>query len=305
MIVTILLCPRWRKKAHASHEQIDIASFWGEIETGFLYDDNIFQVKDGKESDMIWESNLSLSYLPKEIKWSARAIFDRYRKNNELNYVYYEVGMERPFGQRNYGSVVLHLSPSALLDKQDPNREPFSLESYGFSATVDRNTDRIGNIGINFSYTRLDYGAPFNAKDTNILSLSPSLFYRMGDYWRFLAEVTYEKGDAQGGFILTDIPDDISYTALAASFKIVYQVRENTRLRFRYKIRKKRFSTEGADAFHKDRNDANHALYAEIQYNPVEKVSVFSRIDRLWRNSNLDFVAFNETRWMLSVAYRF
>jgi len=309
MIAVLVLClssfTAGEDKAFANHEPNTSKPWSGRLESGFIHDSNIFQVRGNKESDLIWESALTVSYRPNTIKWSGKGIFDRYRKNSDLDYSTYELGGEAPFGKREYGSLFFFFSPSASLDKQDPNRDPFALKSYGFNAAVDHDTDRFGNIGLTFFYTRLDYGAPFDAKDTDILGFGPSIFYRPNTLWHLYGEYTYEVGSARGGEIPVNFPDDISYEAQVLSLKVTRQMTDNTNLRLRYRLRQKHFTTNGADVFHSGRRDNNHSLYTEIKYFAIEKVAVYGRVERIWRRSNDDFVSFDENRFTVSLAYAF
>ena len=300
--------PLWAQETETNA----IRPWWGELETGLIYDGNILQDKDQKESDIIWESIISLAYKPDVVKWSGLAIFDQYRKNTELSYSYYEVGAERPFGDRAYASLFLHVSPTAPLDKEDPNRPdraPFSLGSHGISLSADRDSDNWGNMGFEISYTRLDYDAPFDAKDTHIITLKPSHFYRVNDLFNIFTEYSFEIGRARGGTVfggtVNSRQDDISYNAYAFSLKLTHLVSRKTKVRLRYKIRRKRFTANADDILHDGRKDTNRLLYAQLEHNLRENIQVLGRIDRLWRRSSDSRIEFSENRLMLSAAYLF
>ncbi len=289
----------------AAQGKDQVKTLWGEIETGLQYDSNILQTKNNEESDVIWESIISLAYRPDEVKWSGRAVFNQYQENDELDYSFFEIGGERPFGTQDYGSLFFNLSPTAPLDKQDPTRDPFELGSYGVSASFDRDTASLGNIGLALAYTKLDYESPFDAKDTDIISLGPSLFYRINDFWTFYSEYTYEWGDARTGTIPGGFRDDISYQAHALSLKIIHPLSTKTRIRLRYRIRKKRFTTGSDDTFHADREDTNHSLYGELQHSPIKHLLLISRAEYRLRDSTDTFVEFDENRFTFSIAYQF
>ena len=297
--------PSWGQEGQTDQEE---RPWWGTVETGFIFDNNVLGTKAEKESDRIWESMLYLAYQPDQIKWSGRAILDRYQKNDELSYETYEIGAERLFGERDYGGIFLYLSPTAPLDKQDPNREPFSLGSHGFTLLADRDTDRWGNIGLAFSYARLDYQAPFDAKDTDLIAFGPSLFYRIDDQWSLDIEYTYETGAAAGGTIPGDsggVEDDISYQVNALSLKVTRLLSDKTGIRLRYKIRRKRFTADDRDPVHAGRRDTNHFFYAEIEHRLSEEFLLLGRLERIWRRSTDSFVEFNENRLAVSAAYHF
>jgi len=287
-------------------EKNELPKSWlGEIQTGFISDNNIFQAKNNKDSDTIWESMIFMAYQPDRIKWSGRAIFDQYQKNEELSYSFFELGAEQSLGTRDYGMLFINFSPTAPLDKEEANTDPFALASYGFNASLDRDTDDFGNIGISLSYTRLDYDSPFDAKDIDIISFSPSLFYRINNFWVFYGEYSYEVGKADTGTIPGGFHDDISYKAHAFSLKMSHQLSKKASLRFRYRIRKKQFTTGNDDSLHVDRKDTNHALYGAHIYSPMKDVFLETRVDYLWKNSTDSFVEYNESRFTVTIGYQF
>ncbi|MFQ5589226.1 MAG: hypothetical protein ACE5F7_10345 [Nitrospiria bacterium] len=298
------------KNAEAAQEKDASRPWWGEVESGLIYDNNILQVNSNKESDVIWESSLLLSYQPKEIEWYALAVFDRYLDNSELNYAYYEIGGERVLAQDLYGGFSLNVSPTSQLDKQDPVRDPFpiSLGSYGTSFFIERDTARYGAFGLNIAYTRLDYNTPFNAKDSNLFDLGPTWFYRFNTAWSFYGQYTHTLAKARRGLIpvgASQFFDDISYRANALSLLVTHMMSKKTRLRFRYKIRTMRFEPDARDTFHLGRKDKTHALYAEVKQSLLKNVLLRGRLERFMRRSNQSFVEFSENRLMLSATYQF
>ncbi len=294
---------------HAKHEKNETRPWQGEISSGLIFDNNILLVKTDKESDVIWESGLFLAYKPKEISWHTLAIYDRYLSNSELSYSYYEIGGQVALGAYQYGGFSLNFSPTSLLDKQDPNRDLLSLGSYGFNLFAEHDTEHIGTIALNISYTRLDYSAPFDAKDSDLITLSPSLFYRITDVWDFFGEYGYSSGRARRGLIPVGFNqsafDDISYKAHLLSLMFTHWMPEQTRLRFRYTIRKKDFITGDADTFHQGRTDRTHLLSAEIKRRVLENISIRAQVKGLWKRSNQAFVDFSGNKITLSATYQF
>lgn len=295
--------------AHATHEQNASHPWRGEVSSGFIRDSNILLVKDNKESDVIWESSLYLSYKPKAISWHVLAIFDRYLSNSELNYAYYELGAQRALGQHNYGGLSLNLSPDSLLDKQDPNRNLLSLASHGFNLFVERDTEQFGTIGLNIRYTRFNYNTAFDAKDSDLLTIGPSIFYRITDNWDFFGEYSHASGKAKTGLIPLNfgppVFDDISYKASSLYLVFTHWMPERTRLRFRYIIRKKDFTAGDADSFHQGRKDTTHLLSAEIKRYVFKNVSIRTQLKQLWKRSNQDFVNYSANKIALWVTYQF
>jgi len=275
-------------------------SWWGEIETGLIFDDNILQDKTRKTSDRIWESILYMASQEEEVKWSGMAIFDRYLKNSELSYSYYQVRAERLFEDRTYGSLSLHISPSAPLDKQDPQAEPFSLGSYGLSLLADRDIDNLGNVGLEVAYTRLEYNATFNAKDSNVFTFRPSYFYRVDEALSLVGEYSYEQGEARGG-----AEDDISYTAQSIALEAERVIGKKIDTRLRYLIRKKRFTAGRRDPIHAGRKDTNHFLLAQVFYSLRDNIRLLGQVNRLWTRSSDALVEYTENRLLLSAAYSF
>jgi len=285
--------------------------WWGEIETGLISDSNILQDKNQKESDIIWESILYVATQEGEIKWSGLAIFDRYMRNSELSYENYQLSAERLFGDRDYGQIAINISPTAPLDKQDPGAgEPFALGSQSLRVMADHDTERLGNIGLEVAYTRLNYSAPFDPKDTNIITLRPSYFYRIDQSLSLIASYSYELGDAKGGTLLNR-QDDISYRAHSLSLEAARILSDKMDTRFRYSIRKKRFTANSSDNIHSGRKDTNHLFQAQISYlpeietQPEVNIRLFGQFERLWTTSTRSLVEYSENRLTLSVAYSF
>lgn len=179
------------------------------------------------------------------------------------------------------------------------------MESSGVGASFDRDTDFLGNIGLALSYTHLDYDPPFNAKDTDVISLNPSLFFRVHTLWTIFSVYSHQVGNARTGPRPSGSHDDISYKAQAFSIKITHRLSTKTKIRFRYKIRKKRFTTGSDDALHLGRKDTHYSIYAAVQHLLKKNLLLISRVDRLWKNSTDSFVEFNENRLMFSVSYLF
>ena len=283
-------------------------SWSGEIETGLAYDGNVFQEKEGAESDIIWESSLYLAYRPGQIRWSGLATFNRYLDNSELSYEFYELGAERPFGEKNHGNLFLQLSPPAPLDKEDPSFPLITLGSYGFTARFDRDLSPWWNTGLSFSYDRLNYSDAFDAKDTDVVKIGFPQTFRLKTGWRFLVDYSFEEGFARGGTVPSGRPDDISYVAHAAAFQAGYQWAAPVSIRLRYRIRSKTFNTDlpkETEPIHSGRSDTSHALLAGLRYQPFPNVVVRARSQLLWRNSSDPFVEFNEWIHGLSVSYLF
>lgn len=311
MVFVALLLPvsPARGAATPEEEKVQTQPTWsGEIETGLAYDGNAFQEKNGAESDIIWESSLYLAYRPGIIRWSGLATFNRYLKNRELSYNFYEVGAERPFGEKNHGSLFAQLSPPAPLDKEDPSFPLIELGSYGFTALLDRDLSPWWNTGLSFSYDRLDYSNAFDAKDTDVVKIGFPQTFRLKTGWRFLVDYSFEEGFARGGTVPSGRQDDISYVAHAAAFQAVYQWAAPVSIRLRYRIRGKTFNTDlpkEIEPIHAGRSDTGHSLLAGLRYLPLSTVVVHARSQLVWRDSSDPAVEFSEWIHALSLSYLF
>ncbi len=305
----------------------------GKIETGLVFDDNILQEKDNKSSDTIWESSLFLNMQSGEAVFSALAVLNRYRKNTSLNNNFYELGISAPLSEKYYGSAFLNFSPSAPLDKEDADATPFELASQGFNLFIDREMPW-GEMGVFVSWTRLDYNAVFDTKDSKIVALGPSLFYILDTRWTFSADLAFERGRAAGGTIFFRCPvlseallracrdllndegftclvalctrgDDISFRATVFSVQTHYRFSPKAQLRSRYRVRDKRFTADEDDRIHHGRRDQNHLFFIEAVYKPYSKINLAAQIEKIWTRSSDPFVAFNEQRFSFSIAYYF
>lgn len=278
----------------------------GEIQTGLEYDSNIFQGKTQEESDLIWVSSLSLNYRPDLIRWSALAVHNQYLDSSELSYSSFEIGAERPFGEKDYGSFFVQVSPSAPLDKDESVGPPISVGSYGFSTLYDRDFTPSWNIGLSFSYDRLNYNETFNAKDTDLVKFGIPQFIRIDRTWRFLIDYTFETGSARGGRMPSGRQDDISFRANVFALQASYPVTPMNRVRVRYRIRRKTYTTDNInDGLHFGRNDTNHQILVGLRHRANPKVTLRTRLKYLWRDSNDPFVEFDEVTFSASAAYRF
>lgn len=308
-VALLLAASPARGTSPSEEEKVETRSPWsGEIETGLAYDGNVFQEKEGAESDVLWESSLYLAYRPGQIRWSGLAAFNRYLENSELNYEFYEIGGERPFGEKNYGSLFVQLSPPAPLDKEDPSFPLITLGTYGFTARFDRDLFPWWNTGLSFSYDRLNYSDAFDAKDTDVVKIGFPQTFRLKTGWRFLADYSVEEGFARGGTVPSGRQDDISYVAHAAAFQAGYQWAAPVSIRLRYRIRSKTFNTglpKETEPIHSGRRDTTHTLLAALRYQPFPNVIVRARSQLLWRDSSDPFVEFNEWIHGLSVSYLF
>lgn len=280
----------------------------GEIETAFIYDDNVFQDKQERESDVIWAPTLSLTYRPQVVRWNGSATHYRYLRNGALNYSFYEVGAERPFGEKNYGSLFLQLSPPAALDKEDPTVQTIRLGSAGLTAEFDRDLSLWWNAGVLFSYNRLNYNDSFNAKDTDILKLGSPHVFRLGIPWRLRLDYSFENGSARGGTVPSGRRDDISYRAHAGSIQLSYRHSASVTGRIQYRIRHKVFTTdlpEEVEPIHAGRRDTQHRIQASLRYRPLTRLLFRFQSEYLWRSSSDPAVEFNEAVQTVSLAYLF
>lgn len=276
--------------------------WFGEIETGLIYDNNIFQEKDSRESDGIWESSLFFGYQLEKVFLSGTAVFDRYLENEVLNYAFYEVGVEAPLGLSNEVSLFFSFSPTAPLDKADSG-PPFELSSRSLTLLVDHELFW-GRIGFSFSVTRLSYSEAFEAKDSKIITLGPSLFYKWDDPWTLSVAALFEKGQAAGGFISRQ-RDDISYRAGVLSLQARYELSSRLNVRLSYRVRHKRFTAEAADPIHAGRRDRYQMVLISADYALYPHIVLRPQIEESWTRSSDPFVAFKERRLSLFTTYLF
>lgn len=272
------------------------------FETGFIFDDNVFQQKVSKQSDVISESSVFVGYETGTVFLSALLIINRYREHDVLNDSYYEIGIEVPLGVRNTGSLFLNFSPTAPLDKADAG-PPFELASRGFNFILDHEMSW-GSIGFSFAVTRLNYSRSFEAKDSEIIALGPTLFYALTEDWSLSGDAAFERGRAAGGLIDAR-PDDISYRAMVLSFQTRYYFSQGLNLGLRYYFRNKRF-TSTVDNTHRGRSDITQGLgfYPEIRIFP----SLVFRLgfEETWVISEKNpEVEFRARRGSFSLAYLF
>ncbi|MFQ5579809.1 MAG: hypothetical protein ACE5FZ_04290 [Nitrospiria bacterium] len=305
--------PSWAKSpSKGKGGEADRPRLFGEIQTGLEYDSNIFQDNIQEESDMVWVSSLTLNYRPDLVRWSTLAAHNSYLGNSELSYSFFEVGADRPFGKKDYGSFFVQISPSAPLDKDESIGPPVTLGSYGFSAIYDRDLTRTWNSGLSFSYDQLNYNATFAAKDTKLFKVGFPQFIRPDRTWRFLVDLSLESGQARGGRVPSSTApggfrqDDISYRADVFSLQASYPVSHLSRLRVRYRVRRKIYTTNNTnDLFHFNRKDTNHQFLVGLRHRSSPKVTLRFRLKYLWRESTDRFVEFDEVLLSFSAAYRF
>lgn len=282
--------------------------FFAVLEVGFIVDDNIFQEKEAKTSDVILESSLFLVYEMNEVFVSVLAISDRYTDNDALDYSFYQVGIEGPLGTRNTGSLFLNLSPAALLDKADAG-PPFELASRGLNLLLDHEMSW-GSIGFFFSVTQLTYSVPFEAKNSDVVSLGPSFFYFLRESWVISGDAAFERGRATGGLILdrrTDSVsrDDISYRATVLSLQTRYHFSPRVNARLKYRLRRKNFTTDLNDPIHAGRWDNSHFLRIEAEVRPFSNITLRAGFEETRVFSSKPEVEFEARRWIFSVAYSF
>jgi hypothetical protein len=280
----------------------------GEVETAFVYDDNIFQDNKERESDVIWVPTVSLTYRPRVVRWSGSATHYRYLRNGALNYSFYEAGAERPFGEKSYGSLFLRFSPPAALDKEDPTAPTITLRSAGWAADFDRDLFPWWNAGLLVSYNHLDYNDSFNAKDTDIFKIGSPHVIRLGIPWRLRLDYSFENGSARAGTVPSGRRDDISYQAHAGSIQLSYQHSPSVTGRIQYRIRRKTFTTdlpEEVEPIHAGRRDTQHRIQASVRYRPFSRLLFRFQSEYLWRTSTDPVVEFNEAVQTVSVAYLF
>lgn len=280
----------------------------GEIETAFVYDNNVFQDNKERESDIIWAPTVSLSLRPQVVRWSGSATFYRYFRNQALNYTFYEVGAERPLGEKSYGSLFLQFSPPAALDKEDPTVPTITLGSAGWTADFDRDLYPWWNTGVRISYNHLDYNDSFNAKDTDILRLGSLHVFRMGIPWQVRLDYLFENGSARGGTVPSGRRDDISYQAHTGNIQLSYRHSPSVTGRIQYRIRRKIFTTdlpEEIEPIHAGRRDTQHRIQAALRYRPLTRLLFRFQSEYLWRTSSDPAVEFNETVQTVSLSYLF
>lgn len=309
----LLAVPTLAEEGSTSKETEKKKHTWtGEIETGLIYDSNVFQAKSKIESDLIWESAFSLAYRPRKTRWSGSAVLNRYLQIQELNYSFFEIGGERPFGEKYYGSLFLQFSPPASLDKEDPTLPTIELGSAGFTAQIDRDLTSWWNTGLSVTYNRLDYNADFDAKDTDLVRLGLPQTFRPALSWRLSIDYAVEAGSAKGGAVPIDgeavREDNASYRAQAGGVQISYRFGSPLTVRLRYRVRQKVFTTdlpEDVEPIHAGRRDTNHLLLIGLRYQPFPKILIRARSEYLWRNSSDSAVEFKETLYAASLAYFF
>lgn len=283
-------------------EQKSFQPWSATLETGIIFDDNVFQEKEIKQSDTILQSSLFMGYEWGEVFFSTLVITERYRDHSILDYSYYEIGMEVPLGTGSTGSFFLNMSPTAPLDKADTG-PPFELSSRGVSLFVDHEMPW-GSLGFSFAFSQLDYGRVFDAKDSKVTALGPTFFYLLNETWTVSGDATFESGRAVGGLIGRR-PDDISYRATNLSLQTRYYFSQVLNFRFRYYLRNKNFTTE-VDDIHTGRRDITQiiGLYTEIRSSSDFIFRVGS--EETWLISeNNPAVEFKARRWLFSAAYSF
>ncbi len=283
-------------------DQVPESPWSATLETGFIYDDNVFQEKEARTSDTVWTSRILLGYLQGEVFVSALALMDRYRDNTVLNTDFYEIGIEGPLGRRNYGSLFLNLTPTAPLDKADTG-PPFELASRGLNLLLDHELSR-GRIGFSFAFTRLDYNDAFNAKDSDITALGPTGFYIFSEDWTISGEAAFERGRAAGGFV-GDRRDDISYRATVLSFQTRYHFSPRVNFRLKYDLRRKRFTTQTDDPLHAGRLDQNQRFRIENEWRPTPTIALRAGFEAVNLRSSRPVFAFASRRWLFSASYVF
>lgn len=303
--------------APPSHAEEDSASAgtdarkhaWaGEIETAFVYDDNVFQDNKEQESDVIWVPTVSLTYRPRVVRWIGSATHYRYLRNGALDYAFYEVGAERPFGERSYGSLFLQFSPPAALDKEDPTVPTIALGSAAGTVYFDRDLSPWWNAGALLSYNHLDYNDSFDAKDTDIVKIGSPHVFRIGILWQLRLDYSFENGWARGGTVPSGRPDDISYQTHAGSVQLSYRHSPSVTGRIQYRIRHKIFTTdlrEEVEPIHSGRRDTQHRIQGALRYRPFSRLLFRVQSEYHWRTSSDPAVEFNEMVQTVSIAYLF
>ncbi len=272
------------------------------IESGFIFDDNVFLEKEAKKSDEILQSNLFLAYERGEAVFSVLAMIDRYRENRILDYRYYEIGMETLLGSGSTGGIFLNFSPTAPLDTVEAGAI-FALSSRGLSVLLDREMPW-GSLGFSFVFTQLDYSTTFGAKDSEVTALGPTLFYEMSESWIVSGDASFEQGRATGGLIARR-PDDISYRAMNLLFQTRYYFSQIVNFRFRYTLRDKNFTTE-VDDLHRGRRDVTQTLGFFSEIGPFSDFTFRVGFEKTWLISeNNPAVEFEAQRGLFSAAYAF
>jgi len=276
--------------------------FSAELETGLIFDNNVFQEKDSERGDRIWTSYLQLAYEKGAVFLSALAIIDRYHDNEVLNTEFYEIGIEAPLGAATSGSLFLNLSPTAPLDKTDLG-PPFELDSRGLNFLLDHEMP-LGRIGFSFAFTQLNYSATFEAKDSAITALGPTFFYFLSENWTVSGDAAFERGRAAGGFI-GDRRDDISYRSTLLSIQTRYHFMAEFNLSIRYHFQKKHFTTKANDPLHTGRRDDHRLLRLTAEQRPTPNTTLRAGFEASRLNSTDPSVNFEARRWIFSAAYAF
>ncbi len=329
----LFLFPTWAAAQIYFEDDETLPRWSGEIEFGLVFDDNIFQDKENRVSDEIIESSILLNARMGETMFSALGALNRYRENKNLTHYFYEVGLETPLEDEFYFSAFLTLAPSAPLDKEDRSRQPFELSSSSISLYLDREMTW-GEAGVYFSWTRLNYNADFNAKDSQIMTLGPTLFYTDNVQWAVSSDLALERGEANRGTLVVQCPltseavlrtcrnllmdegftcglarcrrgDDISYRAVIFSIQIRYEVLSTVQVLMRYRFKHKRFSADESDPIHFGRRDKNHWASIEAVYKPFPNLMLRSGLEEMWTRSTDPFVEFNEKRFIFSSIVQF
>ncbi len=295
MVVLQVVMPRLSRAEH-----------WGtgRIETGYVFDDNVFQAKNKTESDLIWESKLALAYFLGEAQISASATFSRYFEQMQLNYEQYEIGLEGPFGDRNYAAAFYSFSPTALLDKTEVDLEPFAFRSDGFELHVDRDFSSKLNLGFVLSLRQLRYNRAFSAKDSQIKSISPTVNYLLNDVLLLSGYYAFEMGRAKGGRTVESALDDISYNANIGSVQLSVLSGERSKIRLGYRIERKNYTSE-SDPFHRGRKDFNNRLFLSQSYQASKELRLSAEIDRTWHFSTDKTLDYKSLGISLVAAYLF
>ncbi|HIL35130.1 MAG: hypothetical protein ABGX83_07140 [Nitrospira sp.] len=285
------------------------SSFYGKIETGITYDSNIFQSKIRDVSDQIWKARVTFTYRINKVRWTGFAIRNQYIDNSELSNTFFMVGVVRPFGSRDFGSLFLRIRPTALLDLEERNSVPLRWKSNGFRTRYSRKLTSLLKVGLSFSYDRLDYTEGFDAKDSDLIKIGLFQNYRFKRSWYLLGEYTFEAGLARGGASVDpNFQDDISYRAHVGAVQVSYQWMPSTSIRVRYWIRSKAYTTDlplTVERFHPGRTDTNHLIRVGLRYKATPKVIINTRLMYLWRNSTDPRVKYTKSIYTVSASYQF
>jgi len=308
--VIFQVSPSWAELPEKSETE-DRTLLSGVIEIGYEDDSNIFQEKIEEESDRIWLTTLSLNYRPDLIRWTVLAVRNQYVDNPELSYSFFEMGAERPIGERGYGNFFVQASPAAPLDKDESLGPPISVRSLGISALYDRDFSPFWNVGLSFSYDRLIYNELFRAKDTNLVKIGFPQFIRLSRSWQFFVDAIFEAGTARGGAVPSAIDptgfrrDDISFRAKVFSLQTSYTITPLSRVRLQYLVRRKTYTADrNVDPLHFGRKDTSQQFHAGLAHQTNPNITLRARLRYLWRESTDTFVEFEELILSFSIAYR-